>query len=103
MTTNIDECMNLIFRHARKFSVTTLLEHIRCLLQRWLYKRWTIASFQTTTLSDYTENIIVENLTIATKHVVHNINQFNFEVRNCHLNEFMDLHVRSCSCQVRLF
>ncbi|XP_022145141.1 uncharacterized protein LOC111014656 [Momordica charantia] len=97
MTTNIVESVNALFRHARKLPVTALLDHIRGVLQRWFYERRTLASSRQSTLSDYAEEMIAEASDNARRHIVMNIDQFNFEVRDGNLNEDVDLQTQTCT------
>ena len=39
MTTNIAKSMNSALRHARKLPITSLMESIRAMLQKWFHNR----------------------------------------------------------------
>ncbi|XP_022154610.1 uncharacterized protein LOC111021833 [Momordica charantia] len=99
MTTNIAESVNAFFRHARKLPVTALLDHIRGKLHNWFYDRRTLAASRSTTLSDYAENMYAEYSDSARRHVVDNIDQFHFQVRDGNFDGIVDLNAMTCSCR----
>ncbi|XP_022154439.1 uncharacterized protein LOC111021710 [Momordica charantia] len=74
MTTNVAESVNAFFRHTPKLPVTALLDHIR-------------------------EKMFAEYSDSTMRHIVVNIDQFHFEVRDGNLDGIVDLNSRTCSCR----
>ncbi|KAK2646678.1 hypothetical protein Ddye_021873 [Dipteronia dyeriana] len=51
MTSNIVECMNNCLRYAHQLPITTLVEYVRDMMQKWFHERRDAASRNTTQLS----------------------------------------------------
>ncbi|KAK2663450.1 hypothetical protein Ddye_002024 [Dipteronia dyeriana] len=51
MTSNIVECMNNCLRYARQLPITTLVEYVRDMMQKWFHERRDAVSRNTTQLS----------------------------------------------------
>ncbi|KAK2644974.1 hypothetical protein Ddye_020169, partial [Dipteronia dyeriana] len=66
MTSNIVERMNNCLRYARQLPITTLVEYVRDMMQKWFHERRDAASRNTTQLSRWA----TEKLTKKMKHQI---------------------------------
>ncbi|KAK3221291.1 hypothetical protein Dsin_008316 [Dipteronia sinensis] len=64
MTLNIVECMNNCLRYARQLPITTLVEYIRDMMQKWFHERRDAASKNTTQLSRWATEKLPKRMTI---------------------------------------
>ncbi|KAK2646062.1 hypothetical protein Ddye_021257 [Dipteronia dyeriana] len=82
MIYNIVECMNNCLWYARQLPITTLVEYVRDMMQKWFHERRDAASRNTTQLSRWaTEKLTKKNET-SHKYTVRPIDHVHFNVKD---------------------
>ncbi|KAK2655056.1 hypothetical protein Ddye_008108 [Dipteronia dyeriana] len=82
MTFSITKSMNSCLVHARQMTITTMIEFIRDMLQKWFYKRRTKAEKTRTQLTPWATELIKERNIDSEKYTVCPIDSVNFNVKD---------------------
>ncbi|KAK2644599.1 hypothetical protein Ddye_019794 [Dipteronia dyeriana] len=98
MTSSIAESMNSCLVHARQMSITTMIEFIRDMLQKWFYKRQTKAEKTRTQLTLWATEFIKERNIDSEKYTVCLIDSVNFNVKDGNKDGLVNLYEKTCSC-----
>ncbi|KAK3185021.1 hypothetical protein Dsin_032307 [Dipteronia sinensis] len=98
MTSSIAESMNSCLVHARQMPITTMVEFIREMLQKWFYKRRTKVEKTRTQLTPWATELIKEKNKDLEKYTVHPIDSVNFNVKDGNQDGLVNLSEKTCSC-----
>ncbi|KAK2638396.1 hypothetical protein Ddye_026191 [Dipteronia dyeriana] len=99
MTSNIVECMNNCLRYARQLPITTLVEYVREMMQKWFHERRDAASRNTTQMSRWaTEKLTKKNKT-SHKYTVYPIDHVNFNVKDGEKDGLVNLFEKTYTCK----
>ncbi|KAK3221585.1 hypothetical protein Dsin_008610 [Dipteronia sinensis] len=98
MTSSIAESMNSCLVHARQMPITTMVEFIREMLQKWFYKRRTKAEKTRTQLTPWATELIKERNKDSEKYTVRPIDSVNFNVKDGNKDGLVNLSEKTCSC-----
>ncbi|XVF74132.1 hypothetical protein PTKIN_Ptkin13bG0035600 [Pterospermum kingtungense] len=99
MTSNVAESLNSALRNARKFPVSTVLEFIRGLIQKWFHERGEKAAERTEVLTEHVTKIMMSNKAYADFMAVKAISSYEFQVLDGTRERFVNLQDRTCSCR----
>ena len=99
MTSNIVECMNNCLRHARQLPITTLVEYIRDMMQKWFHERRETASKNETQLSRWATKKLTKKNEYSHKYTVRPIDNVNFNVKDGEKNGLVNLSEKTCTCK----
>ncbi|XVF63993.1 hypothetical protein PTKIN_Ptkin09bG0131600 [Pterospermum kingtungense] len=99
MTSNVAESLNFALRNARKFPVSTVLEFIRGLIQKWFHERGEKAAERTEVLTEHVTKIMMFNKAYADFMAVKAISSYEFQVLDGTRERFVNLQDRTCSCR----
>ncbi|KAK2661571.1 hypothetical protein Ddye_000145 [Dipteronia dyeriana] len=98
MTSSIAESMNSCLVHARQMPITTMIEFIRDMLQKWFYKRQIKAEKTQTQLNPWATELRKERTIDSEKYTVHPIDSVNFNVYDRNKDGLVNLSEKTCSC-----
>ncbi|KAK2655441.1 hypothetical protein Ddye_008493 [Dipteronia dyeriana] len=99
MTSNIMECMNNCLRYALQLPITTLVEYVRDMMQKWFHERREAATRNKTQLSRWaTEKLTKKNET-SHKYTVRPIDHVHFNVKDGEKDGLVNLSEKSCTCK----
>ncbi|KAK2658342.1 hypothetical protein Ddye_004875 [Dipteronia dyeriana] len=98
MTSSIAESMNSCLVHARQMPITTMIEFIRDILQKWFYKRQTKTEKTRTQLTPWATEFIKERNIDSEKYTVCPIDSVNFNVKDENKDGLVNLYEKTCSC-----
>ena len=99
MTSNIVECMNNCLRHARQLPITTLVEYIRDMMQKWFHERRETASKNATQLSRWATDKLTKKNEYSHKYTVRPIDNVNFNVKDGDKDGLVNLSEKTCTCK----
>ncbi|XP_062112465.1 uncharacterized protein LOC133823619 [Humulus lupulus] len=80
MTSNIAESINAALKAARTLPITTMMEGLRSLVQKWVWKNGNEANGTFTQVTTYTETVLRENFIRAIKFQVFSVNTILYQV-----------------------
>ncbi|KAK3189093.1 hypothetical protein Dsin_028654 [Dipteronia sinensis] len=98
MTSSIVESINSCLVHARQMPITTMVEFIREMFQKWFYKRRTKAENTRTHLTPWATELIKERNKDSEKYTVRPIDSVNFNVKDGNKDGLVNLFKKICSC-----
>ena len=98
MTSSIAESMNSCLVHARQMPITTMVEYIREMIQKWFYKRRTKAEKTRTQLTPQATALIKARNYDSEKYTVCPIDLVNFNVKDGNKDGLVNLSEKTCSC-----
>ena len=91
---NIVESMNSILRHARKLSITPLMESIRAILQKWFHNRRIFAERTVTPLTRRVLSILQKNSADSEIYTVESVDKYVYHVKGGTKRELLILLIR---------
>ncbi|XP_038896605.1 uncharacterized protein LOC120084863 [Benincasa hispida] len=100
MTTNPSECVNFVLKENRNLPVASLLDAIRCLLQKWFHDRRKASLSMTTILTPWAENILHNQHEQSRSFMIHPIEIVEYSVMDGDKQFLVKLNFESCSLQV---
>ncbi|XP_022866127.1 uncharacterized protein LOC111385938, partial [Olea europaea var. sylvestris] len=80
MTNNIAESLNSVLRRQRSFSITSLIEDIMSLMQRWFYERKSASTKCSTTVTPKIDDELRKSFDVGATLPVRNLDELVFEV-----------------------
>ncbi|KAK2658458.1 hypothetical protein Ddye_004991 [Dipteronia dyeriana] len=98
MTSSIAESMNSCLVHARQMPITTMIEFIKDMLQKWFYKCRTKAEKTQTQLNPWATEFIKDRNIDSEKYTVCPIDSVNFNVKDRNKDGLVNLYEKTCSC-----
>ncbi|TXG73466.1 hypothetical protein EZV62_002045 [Acer yangbiense] len=98
ITSSIAESMNSCLVHARQMPITTMVEYIREMIQKWFYKRRAKVEKTQTQLSPWATELIKERNYDSEKYTVCPIDLVNFNVKDGNKDGLVNLSEKTCSC-----
>ncbi|KAK0588246.1 hypothetical protein LWI29_036634 [Acer saccharum] len=98
MTSSIAESMNSCLVHARQMPITTMVEYIREMIQKWFYKRRTKVEKTRTQLTPRATALIKARNYDSEKYTVCPIDLVNFNVKDGNKDGLVNLSEKTCSC-----
>ncbi|KAK0574116.1 hypothetical protein LWI29_018397 [Acer saccharum] len=98
ITSSIAESMNSCLVHARQMPITTMVEYIREMIQKWFYKRCTKAEKTRTQLTPRATALIKARNYDSEKYTVCPIDLVNFNVKDGNKDGLVNLSEKTCSC-----
>lgn len=99
MTINTAECMNAIVKDARELPITKLVDHIRELLQVWFWERRNEAVNMNSQLTNWAEGELQQRHDKSLSYQVLESDLNEFIVKDGFVEDKVNLHERTCSCQ----
>ncbi|XP_038711809.1 uncharacterized protein LOC120006004 [Tripterygium wilfordii] len=99
LTTNIAESMNAALRDVRGLPITTLVEQLRSLIQRWFHERRTKAASITSQLCKKVEKKMTKRNERALRMLVEPISHIEFYVRDGFGDGKVNFPDRTCTCR----
>ncbi|KAM6543114.1 hypothetical protein CsatB_007561 [Cannabis sativa] len=100
MTSNISESLNAANLAARELPITTLLECLRALVQKWTHTNRKKAHNIFTKLAPPGEDILLKNYTYSLNLEVKATTDYLFEVTRMKESSEVDLKERTCTCNM---
>ncbi|XP_058099681.1 uncharacterized protein LOC131244031 [Magnolia sinica] len=98
VTTNISECVNALFKEAREYPVTKLIEAVRCKIQELFYKRRESAASFVGPLTPWAEQQLKDLIQKARDVRCHPISRDEYHVVG-NYNDTVKLSSLSCTCR----
>ncbi|XP_058076457.1 uncharacterized protein LOC131225050 [Magnolia sinica] len=98
VTTNIFECVNALFKEAREYPVTKLIEAVRCKIQELFYKRRESAASFVGPLTPWAEQQLKDLIKKARDVRCHPISRDEYHVVG-NYNDTVKLSSLSCTCR----
>ncbi|XP_060974578.1 uncharacterized protein LOC115696634 [Cannabis sativa] len=99
LTSNIAESVNSALKEIRELPIGTLLECLRCLVQKWSWENKNRALSTFTTLAKVPENILKDKLERSKKLKVQTSNLVIYTVKELQNSYIVDIQNRTCMCQ----
>ena len=99
MTTNIVESMNSALRHARKLSITPLMESIRNMLQKWFHIKRISTERTATPLTGRVLSILQKNWADSEFYTAEAMDKYVYHVRGGTKDRLVNLTDKSCTCR----
>ncbi|TYJ97630.1 MuDRA-like transposase [Cucumis melo var. makuwa] len=91
--------MNSILKEPRDLPITSFLEHVRALLQRWFWERREEGIKVTSTLIKWAELVIQKKQERALTMKVNPIDCYQFHVKDLDKEEVVNLQTKECTCK----
>ena len=98
VTTNISECVNALFKEAREYPVTILIETVRLKIQEMFYKRSESISSFTGPLTNWAEKQLTDFVEKARNSRCHAISRDEYYIED-EYNDKVNLNELSCTCR----
>ena len=99
MTTNIAESMNLALRHARKLSITPLMESIYAMLHKWFHNRRIFPKRTATPLIGQVSSILQKNSADFEIYTVESVDKYVYHVKGGTKDRVVNLTDKTCTCR----
>ncbi|KAL5544652.1 hypothetical protein UlMin_008436 [Ulmus minor] len=99
MTTNISESMNAVLVKVRELPITTFVNEIRLLCQKWFYERRNKAKDCTSKMSTDMEKKLERRRDQAQVIDIQYADQYNFDVIDGDRNFCVDMALWTCGCR----
>ncbi|KAK2642204.1 hypothetical protein Ddye_023967 [Dipteronia dyeriana] len=96
MTSSIIESMNSCLVHAHQMPITTMIDFIHHILQKWFYKSRTKAEKTRTQLTPWATELIKERNIDLEKYIVLPIDFVNFNVKDGNKDGLLNLSQKTC-------
>lgn len=99
MTSNVAETWNSVFREAREYPITHLVEYIRSKLMNWYAERRKVSQVCSGRLTPRVNEIVEENFEVSGGMLVSQINDLEFDVKETNGSSYhVNLCTKSCTC-----
>ncbi|KAL6578461.1 hypothetical protein OROMI_010789 [Orobanche minor] len=99
MTSNIAESLNNAIKGIRDLPIITMIECLRCLVQRWYFSNKEIALSTFTTLTTNAERRLAFNINESKKMKVVSSNLVIFTVYDVNTEYIVDISKKTCTCK----
>ena len=99
MTINIAESLNSTLRHARKLPITTLVEYVCDMMQRWFYDRCNTVARTDTQLTPTTSSHVQRSLDATQYMQVKSVDNFIYHVASVYKDHVVNLQQGTCTCR----
>ena len=99
MTTNIAESMNSALRHARKLSITPLMESIRAMLHKWFNNRRISAERIDTPLTRRVSSILQKNWADSEIYTAEPVDKYVYHVKGETKDRVVNLTDKTYTCR----
>ncbi|XP_062080334.1 uncharacterized protein LOC133785092 [Humulus lupulus] len=100
MTSNIAESINVALKAGRTLPITTMMEGLRSLVQKWVWKNGNEANGTFTKVTTDTETVLRENFIWAIKFQVFPVNTILYQVVVEYKENFLvNLMEKTCECK----